>query len=259
MELFAYIFIFSLIGGVGSLVGGFVLIAKENIARGIFIHLISFAAGALLGTAFLDLLPESVESGIEAERVFLWALMGFVVLFLVEGVLLRFHRHDEHHFEGPPENEKPKAHPHSTPWMLVIGDSMHNLLDGIAITAAFLVDVPLGIVTSFAVAAHEIPQEIGDFSVMLHSGWKRRKVLYLNICAALMTTVGAVLAFAFRGAIEPMVGYLLALTSGFFIYIAASDLIPDLYRTSRKDKLAHVMSLFIVGIIVVMTIVNVAE
>jgi zinc and cadmium transporter len=259
MELFAYIFLFSLIGGVFSLVGGIILLVKENLAKGIFIHLISFAAGTLLGAAFFDLLPESIESGVEAEKVFMWALLGFVIMFLIEGIFLRFHQHDEHHFTTASVGENHKSHPHSAPWMLIAGDSAHNFLDGIAITAAFLVSIPLGIVTAFAVAAHEIPQEIGDFSVMLHSGWKKKKVLYLNISAAFMTTVGAILAFAFRGAIEPVVGYLLALTAGFFIYIAASDLIPDLYRTSQKDKLGHVMGLFLTGIIVAMIIVNVVE
>ena len=251
MPLFLFIVIFSLIGGVFSLIGGLVLLAREQFTKGLFVHLISFAAGALLGAAFLDLFPEAIETGIGVRSVFLWALGGFVALFLIEGIVLRFHHHDEHHLSGSETDEGHEEHPASTPWMLLGGDAIHNFMDGVAITAAFLVNIPLGIVTAFAVAAHEIPQEVGDFSVMLHSGWARRKVLFWNVAAALMTTAGAITAFAFRDFVEPIVGYLLALTAGFFIYIASADLIPELYRNSKRDKLSHVMILFVLGIIVV--------
>lgn len=261
MELFIYIFLFSLIGGVFSLIGGIILLTRENFVKGIFIHLISFAAGTLLGAAFLNLLPEAIEAGVEGEQVFLWALGGFVAFFLIEGIFLKFHHHEEHHVGEGSDMVGEHHHLSSTPWMLLFGDAVHNFLDGIVIVAAFLVNIPLGIVTAFAVAAHEIPQEIGDFSVMLHSGWKKKKVLVLNVAAAFMTTVGAVGAFALRGVLEPITGFLLALTAGFFIYIAASDLIPELYRngTAQRDKLSHVMILFLLGIATIGILVRLVE
>jgi zinc and cadmium transporter len=239
MPILVYIIIFSLVGGIFSIIGGVLLLGiKKEEHDEIFIHFLSFAAGALLAAAFFDLFPESIESGLDVNRVFAWAFGGFLVSFLLEGVFLRFHHHDTERLQ-------------TTPWMMLASDSAHNFLDGVAITAAFLVSIPLGIVTALAVAAHEIPQEIGDFSIMLHAGWKRAKVLWWNIGSALMTTVGALVAFQYRGFVEPIIGYILALTAGVFIYIAASDIVPELYHGSRRDKLSHVMTLFLAGVVVV--------
>lgn len=257
MNLLSYIVLFSLIGGVFSLIGGIILLLREKLAKRIFIYLISFAAGTLLAAAFLDLLPEAIETGVDPERLFIWSLAGFILFFLIEGLFLRFHYHDEHHLD---EKDEHAHHPISNaPWMLLIGDSIHNFLDGVAITAAFLVNIPLGITTALAVAAHEIPQEIGDFTVMLHAGWKKMNVLLLNVGAALMTTAGALIAFGYKDMVEQNAGFLLALTAGFFTYIAASDLIPELYHISHRDKLAKVISLFLIGVIVLLTITRLVE
>lgn len=257
MTLLGYIILFSLIGGVFSLVGGVILLLRERFTKKIFIYLISFAAGALLAAAFLDLLPEAIETGVEPEKLFIWSLAGFILFFLIEGLFLRFHYHDEHHLD---EKSKHEHHPiYNAPWMLLIGDSIHNFLDGVAISAAFLVNIPLGISTALAVAAHEIPQEIGDFTVMLHAGWKKMKVLSLNVAAALMTTIGALVAFGYKDIVEQNAGFLLALTAGFFTYIAASDLIPELYHISHREKLSRVVFLFLAGIAVMFFITRLAE
>ena len=145
--------------------------------------------------------------------------------------------------------------------MLLSGDAVHNFLDGIAITVAFLTSFPLGVITAFATAAHEIPQEIGDFAVMLGSNWRKRKVLFWNIVAALMTTIGAILTFVFRDFIEPYTGYLLAVTAGMFIYISAADLIPEIHHTKRgeHDKPSHIIALFLIGIILIKVLVGALE
>lgn len=239
MTLFFLILFFSLVGGLFSLVGGLVLLWKGEKIQEFFIHLLSFAAGAILATAFLDLLPEAVETGLAAERVFLWMFGAFIVSFLGEGLFLRFHHHDT------------GSRLSSAPWMLTVSDSFHNFFDGVAIATAFLVNIPLGIVTAIAVAAHEIPQEMGDFSVMLNAGWKKSRVLLANVVSSCLTVIGALLAFAFRETIEQYAGFFLAMTAGIFFYIGASSLIPELYHSTRRDKLTHVTLLFLLGIAVV--------
>jgi zinc and cadmium transporter len=246
MNLFLLIILFSLLGGLFSLVGGVLLLAKGDLEKEFFIHLLAFAAGALLSAAFLDLFPEAVETGLHVQTIFMTALGGFIFSFLAEGAFLRFHHHDTHRLGA-------------APWMMIASDSAHNFLDGIAIAAAFFVNIPLGIVTAIAVAAHEIPQELGDFSIMMHAGWERRKILFWNIASSLFSTAGAVGAFFFRETIEPYVGYVLAATAGVFLYIAASDIVPELYHTSRRDKLSHVTVLFVLGILVVGIVVHFAD
>lgn len=260
MDLIWYIILFSLIGGVFSLIGGVILLLKKQFAQEAFVHLISFAAGALLGAVFLDVLPEAMEAQLNSNLIFLWALAGFVALFLLEGLFLRFN----HHFHGHDEIELDTSHhthiaSRTTPWLLLLADSVHNFVDGIAIAAAFFINIPTGIVTALATAAHEIPQEIGDFSIMLRAGWKKARVLWWNIAAALMTTLGALIALAFKESIEPIAGMLLALAAGMFIYIGASDLIPEMYHSSRKDKLSHVMTVFVLGIVLVGVLVQLLE
>lgn len=239
MTLFLLIFFFSLVGGLFSLVGGLILFWKGEKIQEFFIHLLSFAAGAMLTTAFLDLLPEAIETGLDVAQALSWTFGAFVVSFLGEGLFLRFHHHDMSNRLS------------SAPWMLVVSDSMHNFFDGVAIAAAFLVSVPLGIVTAIAVAAHEIPQEMGDFSVMLSAGWQKSRVLSANIVSSLLTVVGALLTFALRGTVEQFAGFFLAMAAGIFFYIGASDLIPELYHSTRRDKLTHVTTLFLLGIVVV--------
>lgn len=253
--MFFYIILFSLIGGGFSLIGGLILLHKENLAKKFSIHFISFAAGTLLGAVFFDLLPESAKTGLALQEILKWTLIGFVILFLIEGIFkIHMHHHEEMHHEG-------HLHSTTTPWMLLLGDTVHNFLDGVAITVAFITSFPLGVITALAIAAHEIPQEIGDFAVMLGSGWKKRKVLFWNIVAASMTTLGAILTFIFQDFVEPRTGYLLALTAGMFIYIAAADLIPEIHHTKREehDKPSHVISLFLIGIILINFLVRFLE
>jgi zinc and cadmium transporter len=238
---------FSLVGGLFSLVGGVVLLSRKETALALARYGTPFAAGALLAAAFFDLLPESIEHAVEgaAPR---WVLVGIIIFFLLEHFLHWFHHTHQHEHIGE----------RSVAPLIIIGDSIHNFLDGIAIGAAFLISVPTGIVTAIAVAAHEIPQEIGDFGLLLKSGYGRRRVLIVNAISALMSTAGAVLTFWLGSNASLPLGELLAITAGFFIYIAATDIIPTLH--DNRGKIAHWgAGLLIGGALVVGVVTEIAH
>lgn len=252
MVLLVYILGFTFIGSIASLIGGIILLAKEKLAVRISHFLSAFAAGALLGTAFLDLLPEGVkesehlfaETGVEI-NVFIWTLVGFLTFFVLERAIHWSHHHQIK--EGEFSRDTPKA---IVP-LIIIGDSVHNFLDGVVIASTFLVSIPLGIITSLAVAAHEIPQEIGDFGILLHKGVKRAKVLWLNMLSASVSMIGALLTFWFGGSIETVIPIFLSLAAGFFIYIAAADLIPEIHNRENRSIALTETLLLILGIIIV--------
>ncbi|MBI2011214.1 ZIP family metal transporter [Candidatus Daviesbacteria bacterium] len=248
MDTFTYILVFSFIGSVVSLVGGVLLIAKEKIATNISHFLASFAAGTLLGTAFFDLMPEAFEAEKEV-NIFFWVLFGILTFFILEHFISWFHHHHEH---------SPKEKPSTVP-LIIFGDSIHNFIDGVVIAATFLVNIPLGVITSLAVAAHEIPQEIGDFGVMLHRGIKPKKVLFWNFFSALTAMVGAVLTFFIKDSIEGLLPIVLAISAGFFIYIAASDLIPEIHSQDKRSVSFIQVCLLILGVLVVYFAVSLLE
>lgn len=238
MANYLHVIFFSLIGGVFSLIGGVLLLGKKSSAEALAKYATPFAAGALLAAAFFDLLPESMYK-ITANAAAQWVLAGIVIFFLLEHFLHWFH----HHHDRDSSN---------TPALLIIaGDTIHNLLDGIAIGAAFLINVPTGIVAAIAVAAHEIPQEIGDFGLLLKFGYSRKRVLLINAATAMMSTLGAVVTFWLGSASKLPIGALLAITAGMFVYIAASDLIPTIHEESKR-KMGHVaVVLLLLGILTV--------
>ncbi|OGH43362.1 MAG: hypothetical protein A3H50_01605 [Candidatus Levybacteria bacterium RIFCSPLOWO2_02_FULL_37_10] len=242
-----YILFFTLIGSVFSLIGGVVILFKEKLALRISHLLFSFAAGTLLGTAFFDLLPEAASNAPKDINIFLWALIGFLVFFLIERFIHRFHHHHEHPAE-------PALKP--TVALITLGDSVHNFIDGVAIAASFLVNIPLGIVTSLAVAAHEIPQEIGDFSILLHKGVDRKKVLLLNLLSSAAAIVGAVLTFLMADFVTGLLPVFLSVTAGFFIYIAASDLIPEIHEKNKAGFAFIESFLLILGIFAIWVFVS---
>lgn len=252
METLLYILIFTFIGSVASLIGGVILLYKEKIAIKVSHLLSAFAAGALLGTAFLDLLPEGIkeadhlfnDTGIRI-NVFLWTVIGFLAFFILERAI-----HWSHHHQIE-EGEFKRTGPKAIVPLIMIGDSVHNFLDGVVIASTFMVSIPLGIITSLAVAAHEIPQEIGDFGLMLHMGIKRGKVLLFNFLSALVALIGALLAFWLGDSIKTVVPIFLAIAAGFFIYIAAADLIPEIHNQEKKTMALTETSLLILGVVVI--------
>lgn len=211
-------------GSALSLIGGAtIFLAKKRRSHAITIAL-PFGAGALLAAAFFDLLPEAFELG--DPRVLLgWALAGFLAFFLMERSVTWFHHHHEHML-GVKNN--------SQGIMVMIGDLMHNMIDGVAIGAAFLVNPASGFITTLAVSAHEIPKELGTFGILLSRGWKDKQVMLANIATAVGTLIAASVTFWLGATVQLPVAQLLALTSGFFIYVAASDIIPDIHEQPHR-------------------------
>ena len=181
---------------------------------------------------------------------FFWALIGFLLFFLIERFIHWYHHH-QHAYSD--EGVKP------TVPLVIVGDSVHNFIDGVVIAATFLISIPLGIVTTFAVAAHEIPQEIGDFGILLHKGMERKKVLLVNFLSALTALLGALITFWIGERIEPALPILLSLTAGFFIYIAASDLIPDIHHENRKGFAFWETVLLFLGVGTIWIFINLLE
>lgn len=237
MSILGYIVVFTLIGSVVSLIGGILLLLKEKFALKISHFLSAFAAGTLLGAAFLDLMPESGEP--------LWALIGLLVFFLIE-------RFIHHHHQGQ-EKEKTVIP------LIVIGDSLHNFVDGVAIAATFLISIPLGIVTTFAVAAHEIPQEIADFGLMLSKGVKRGKVLQINFLSSAVALLGALGTFIYKDVLEQFLPVILALTAGFFIYIASANLIPEIHSEEKKEIAFWESVMLFIGVLVIYFAISALE
>ena len=240
MSSLTHVIFYSLIGGVFSLVGGFLLISNKKRAQALANYATPFAAGALLAAAFLDLLSEASHTG-SAETALQYALVGILGFFMLERFLRWFHHHHEH--------EDKKRDPRVS--MIIIGDTLHNFIDGIAIAAGFLVDVPTGIVVTLAVAAHEIPQEIGDFGLLLKKGLDRSKVILVNVLSALATLVAAVTFFQLGQEFEMSLDIVLGLVAGFFIYIAVSDIIPTIHKSESKVIAGPQTLMLILGVLVV--------
>lgn len=193
-------------------------------------HLVSLSVGVLLGTALLQVLPEAFESKVEPQRLFITLLAGLLFFFLLEKAEL--YRHGHHH-----EGDGHEHHHHFDAeqagrggWSVLLGDSIHNFCDGIIIAAAFLADARLGVVTSLAIIAHEIPQEVGDYIVLLNAGFTRRKALLYNALSGLAAVAGGVLGYLVVGPWEALFPYLLVAASSSFVYVAVADLLPQLQR-----------------------------
>ena len=198
-------------------------------------HLVSFATGALLGAAFLGLLPHALESmgpgG--AHRVGLALLAGILTFFLLEKFVLWRHCHDdpcEAHSPGHAHGPGHAARDRASARLILAGDSFHNVLDGVLVAAAIMTDPSLGIVTALAVAAHEIPQEVGDLAILLHGGYSRARALSLNLLTSLTSIAGGVIAWFALGTAMHLLPYALAFAAASFIYVAVADLIPGLHR-----------------------------
>ena len=234
-------------GSILSLIGGVYLLYGGRGARTLQRLAVPFAAGALLAAAFLDLLPEAIEHG-EAPQVLQFALGGIVLFFVLERSLSWFHHHHEH---GSEPNHL--GHRKRNTSLIVIGDTLHNFIDGLAIGAAFLVDPAVGLITTAAIAAHEVPQEIGDFGLLLAKGMAQRKVLLVNLLSAVATVIGAVLVYGFGGELALSESLLLAVTAGFFIYIAASDIIPTIHAEPER-RWANLQTIVLIGGIVLVGI-----
>jgi len=238
--MLAWIIVFSLIGSVGALLGAaLVLLLPEKRRRIITANLISYATGTLLGAVFLGLIPKALEKS-PSSGILVWLLVGILFFFVMEKLILWRHCHmpecDVHASAGP---------------LLLIGDAFHNFTDGVIIAGAFLLSLPLGIATGLAVVAHEIPQELGDFAVLLESGYSRGRALLFNTISALATLPGALLGYYFLSQLMSTVPYFLLIGAASFLYIALVDLTPYLHRRfGLVDSLLQ-LALILAGILTI--------
>jgi len=232
-----WILIFSLLGSVGAIAGAALLLILPAVVRNHLVpYLISYATGTLLGAAFLGMIPAALAEA-PVRAILITVLAGMVLFFVLEKLVLWRHCH----------NSDCEVHGQAAP-LILIGDAFHNFVDGAVIASAFLVSVPLGVATAIAVIAHEVPQEVGDFAILLDSGYTRSKALVLNTLSAAATLPGALVAYFWLADARELVPYVLALSAASFIYIATADLVPTLHqRISLRDSLRQI-TLLLLGI-----------
>ena len=252
MTPLAWIVVMSISGGLLSVL---VAAALSWAARPTWVPtLISYAIGALLGAAFLEVLPHAIEAAESPEHAAMNILAGILIFFVLEKLVLWRHCHDEgchghghdHHGHGQAAAQE---HDHGRSGLLIlIGDTFHNFVDGVLIAAAFVESTPLGIVTAMAIIAHEIPQEAGDFLILLHSGYSRGKALAFNLLSSLATLVGGILAYFALSHMETLVPVFLALAAASMIYVAVADLIPGLHKRTELRATAQQVLLIAAGI-----------
>jgi len=279
LPLLGWIILFTAVGGIASAAfAGLFLLLPEQTGLRLLPHFVSFATGALIGAALLGLLPEAVEAvgpgGAHSIGIALVAGLG--VFFIIEKLVLWRHAHSHEHEDLEAHADHGHGHAHKAPSgfdahghahshghnhshegasgvLVLIGDSIHNALDGILIAAAFLTSIPLGLVTTLAVAAHEIPHRVGDFALLLHAGMSRQRAMFLNMATGLASVLGGIVAYFGLNRAQHALPYALALAAAGFLYIAVAGLIPGLHRRADpRTSLAQVLLMGIgVGIIAV--------
>ncbi len=225
-----------------SLIGVFTLGIKQERLQRILFYLVSFSAGALLGDVFIHILPEIME-GEGALRNGIYVLAGIMLFMVLERMLRWHHSHGSH-----------KEEIHSVVYLTIIGDAFHNFLDGVAIAVSFLISIPIGIATASAVIFHEIPQEIGQYAILVHGGWSRKKALRYNFFSALTAIAGALLVLVFATNFTDALAPLLGLTAASFIYIALADLIPELQKEPNTRRFIVQLVWMLAGIGIMATL-----
>lgn len=246
MSPYFYAIISVLIVSLISLVGIFSISIKEDLIKKYISLFVSLAVGALLGDAFIHLIPESFATITNSLVASLLVICGILLFFIIEK-FLHWHHHMEdldeeiHHIKNPGK-------------MILVSDGVHNLIDGLIIGTSYLVSLPVGIATTIAVILHEIPQEIGDFAVLLHSGYTRTRALWLNFLSALTALVGVIIALSLGNTVSNFIIWLVPIAAGGFIYIAMSDLVPELHKTKNttENSLQLIMILAGVGMMILL-------
>ncbi len=254
MSLLFWIIVFSLLGGAFSvLMAALVLLFPRHVHARMLPPMLSFAIGTLLGGAFLALIPHALQSPAvhDFHDVTFTILLGILAFFLLEKMVLWRHCHIEHCDAHGVEHAHGDRPIDASGILIIIGDGLHNFVDGVLITAAFLSDFHLGIITSIAIAAHEVPQEVGDFIVLLQSGMRRLQALWWNLVSSFTSVLGAVLAYFTLSAADRIVPYVLAVAAASFIYIAVADLIPGLHKSPQPRATAQQLLLISCGVLLV--------
>jgi zinc and cadmium transporter len=216
----------------------FFIFFEKRFLDKILIFLVSLSAGSLMGGAFLHLLPEAGEM-LSANALYGTFLISFVIFFLIEKIFHWRHCHES------------DCSVHTFGYMNLFGDSVHNFIDGLVIASTFIVDFKLGVATTLAVAIHEIPQEIGDYGVLIYAGFKNKTALILNYLVALAVVFGGIVGYFFFSRIEGVLPYLLPIAAGGFVYIAASDLMPEIRKEVNIKKSVTAFAIFVLGILLI--------
>jgi len=217
MSTLAWIISSSLVMSCIALVGAITLVLKQQTLEKIILPLVAFAAGSLIGGAFLHMIPAGIDNYGNTTAFYLWILLGFIVFFCLEQFL-----HWHHCRHQTSDQKRPLT------YLILIGDGLHNFIGGLAVAGTFLIDIRLGIMAWLAAAAHEIPQELGDFAVLIHGGWKKRRALLFNVLSALTFLLGGITAYMASFHLD--VAFLLPFAAGNFLYIGASDLVPEVNK-----------------------------
>lgn len=219
-----------------SLAGVFGFALKSTFLKKISLFLVAFSTGALLGSAFFHLLPEALEENASLD-VFIFLLLGIMLFYLLERILKWHHCHEEDDCEV-----------HTFTYMSLVGDSLHNFIDGLVIVSAFSLSPGIGLTTTLAVASHEIPQELGDFGILIHGGFSRLKALVWNFISAINAVLGAIIGYALLNNVENISTFLIPFAAGGFIYISMSDLIPELHKENSLHKSLINFVIFVLGL-----------
>ncbi len=247
--MFFNVLFFTFLASIVSLFLVAILLLNKNFVHKTSFLLVSFAAGALLATGFLDTLKEAVD--IAGDSVFLWVTISIAMFFLIERLFVVIHHHDEN--DPLLDGQKLKI---STAF-LMFGDGLHNFIDGMSIAAGFLVSFQLGLITSMTVFVHEIPHELGDFGILIHKGWSRAGVLWLNAATGLTSILGAVLAFYLGQYFKNIVPILLSITTANFIYLSAANLLPEIHHKAKKSFAVKYTISFFAGIFLIALLIKI--
>src|SRR3989344_1937311 len=246
------VILYGLIGSLISLLGGLLLLWRGGGGKKKKKNFFSLFARAAFWIALLDILPEAVEMVDEPDNIFLAAAIGFAAFFAFERYFMK-------HMKLGTAKHDHGEHVESLPWMLVAGDTGHNFLDGVVIALAYIANPALGLPTAIAIALHEIPQEIADFAILLDRGWSKTKVIAVNILSALAAFVGIAVAYIALPFLETSLPILLGLVAGVFIYIAASQLVPEIHHRAGHEHANRILLAFVIGIILIWYLVSLSH
>lgn len=239
----------TLLGGILSVISAAFFALNARVAW--IPMLVSYAIGALLGAVFLEILPHAFEEASSVENMAATVLLGILLFFILEKLVLWRHCHGDqceaHAVPAAPQGTHEHDHGRSG-MMIMFGDTFHNFVDGILITAAFMIDIKLGVVTALAIIAHEIPQEVGDFLILLHSGYSKKQALLFNLLSSLATLVGALIAYYALQTVQEWVPTILGLAAASMIYVAVADLIPGLHKRTGLGATVQQVLLIVLGI-----------
>lgn len=234
---FLFALIASIVVSLISLIGVFALLIRDQTLHKIMIFLVAFAAGSLIGGAFLDLIPEATEYIKDIDQLFLYVVLGYLLFFILEKYLHWRHCH------------APECSIHRFTYLNIVGDIVHNFGDGMIIGTIFLIDIKVGVAATLAIIFHEIPHELGNFTVLVYGGFSKFKALFFNFLSSLFAIAGTVIGYYFAAKVGNFARFLLPIAAGGFIYIASCDLIPELHKEEDGKRSALIMVTFIAGIV----------